>query len=66
MNEKQSQRVIHMLKLNHGRLRSTRPELLPRWKASYIDRTGIKQFLSKPDPLHFEAYAHLVEKTIKN
>jgi hypothetical protein len=43
-----------MLKVHHARLLSTCPELLPRWKAIYIDRN-----------LHFEAYAHLVENTIK-
>jgi hypothetical protein len=60
MNEKQSQLVLHMLKLHHARLRATRPELLPDWKAIYINR------FSKPDPLHFKAYAPLLDKTCKN
>ena len=45
MNEKQSQLVLHMLKLHHARLRATRPELLPAWQANYIDRTAPKPHL---------------------
>ena len=66
MNEKQSQGVLHMLKIHHARLRATRPELLPRWKAFYINHNKMQRFFSKPDPLHFEAYVLLLDKTCKD
>ena len=66
MNEKQSQEVLHMLKIHHARLRATRPELLPRWKAFYINLNTLQRFFSKSYPLHFEAYVLLLDKTCKD